>query len=107
MSEPVLGGPIQPVKVITDSDLEAGGVRYVISGRVARRVYRFTTEQRSIIAGPLKPVYVVTQAQLDSGAFRLMGNTALEPIAYSDDVGADDRAATGEIALPVFVVEQE
>jgi len=95
-----IGGPLWPVTVIEDGDLEENGGDYVLRSGGAVRATRFSTEERSVVNGPATAVYIVSQAQVDSGEFKIVGNTgsiAVFPVT--------DREVRGKQAQPIFITE--
>lgn len=97
----VMGGAIQPVKIVTNEEVDAG--EYRIGGRMAQPVHGFVSAGRAVRGGPVEPVYVVTQAQVDSGDFVVQGGAAV-PVGNVAIIGGAGRAVNGRVARPVYVV---
>jgi len=95
MSE--IGGPANPVHIITDEELLVNGGKYVVSSKIAIPATLNTDEQT--IGGPAMAVYAVTQAQIDSGEFALAGTTPSLRVASK----ASRKRLAGRLAVPMLI----
>lgn len=103
MPRNIQGGAQKPVKVISASDLEENGGRYMLESHVAQWIYYDPDNPVPIESGRTAGVvYPVTDSQIASGEFSVGGGAAL-PIAL---VNGDDSYHTNKIAIPVYPIEE-
>lgn len=97
MTRKVIGGPMQPVKVVSDAEIASGA--YKVEGFVAQPVHGYLAgERKQAGATAVQPVYVVGDAQIASGRF-VMGSGDALPLA--EVTGKDVK---GRVAIPVYLV---
>lgn len=101
MARKVQGGPIQPVYVVSDAELDSGRFR-LANGPVIPVSGFQTTDKRRVKGGPAIPVYVVSDARMAEGRFRLQGGPAV-PMGNISMLGMDRRVGGGDVAIPVYV----
>lgn len=106
MARGVAGGPVLPVKVITDSDLEENGGKYKLAGKVAMPVHGYPESDPGgpsdkVQGGYRVAVYVVPASDVDSGEYSVMGGAA-HPV--TEFAPATLRDQDDLIATPVYLV---
>lgn len=98
----VQGGPLHPIHIVSSSELIENGGKFGLRGRLAIRVYGFTTEARAVYGDRAMPVYVVSDEELASGDFVVKDSPA-QPVIPLAVIGGE-RAVEGNTAVPVYLV---
>lgn len=93
----VIGGAMQPVKIVTDAEVASGD--YEVKGHTAVLVHGFTTNERKQEGDTaVQPIYVVSDAQIANGRFKKGSGDALPMTAVTGE------RVKGRVAIPVYLV---